>query len=173
MVVFIIAILSFAIYPSITAIERSQKALGFRNSLESVAQNARNEAIHNNRATQIKFDNDGRIGWDYAEEAVTDAQTANEPEIELGSVRDGITPTETTEFSGYQLTGATVTQSDWKVGFYPDGSADRAYLEFTMDGQSYVLTVNPESGSSAIVQSTISEQEKHEWPAGEIERRVG
>ncbi|MBL8068199.1 MAG: GspH/FimT family pseudopilin [Armatimonadetes bacterium] len=173
MVVFIIAILSFAIFPSITAIERSQKAMGFRNALESVAQKARNEAIHNNRATQLKFDTEGRIGWDYAEEAVTESQTANAPDIELGAVRDPVDPTPTTEFTGYQLANDSVSKSDWLVGFYPDGSADRAYLEFTMDGQTFVLAVNPESGSSAVVQSTIDDQEETQWKAGEVERRVG
>lgn len=177
LVMVIIAIVASMIMPSFQAIQRSQAATGFRQGLESVAQKARTRAIRENRATHILFDSNGSIGWDFIEEAAVDPQTGEstgtETELELGQVRDPVQPTATTSFSTYELNREDVDQTDWQVGFFPDGSADRAYLEFTMDDQTFVLIVNNRSGSTRVVQGTIEDQTDDEWEAGEIERRVG
>lgn len=175
MVVFLITLLASTVYPAIGAIQKSQAAIGFRQSIESVAQKARTEAIQQNRATALRFNADGQIGWDFIEE-LTEEQVANgeeTDELELGAVRDAIQPTDTTEFLTFELDRENVTREEWQVGFYPDGTADRGFLEFTQDDQTFVLIVNPESGSTRVSPGTLSEQEEDEWPAGEIEQRVG
>lgn len=171
LVVVIIAVVASAVFPSIAAIQRSQAAIGFRQALESVAQKARTQAIQQNRATKILLNNEGQVGWDYAEEAISETDTTEE--LELGQVRDPVQPTATTEFTIFEVNREDVNQGDWEVGFFPDGTADRAYLEFTMDDETFVLIVNPNSGSTRVIRGTIDEQTSNEWDAGEIERRVG
>ncbi len=174
-VIFLIILLAATVYPSIGAIQRSQAAIGFRQSVESIAQKARTEAIRQNRATALKFNADGQIGWDFIEDQTEEqiANGADSDELELGAVRDAIQPTPTTEMLTYELNRQDVSRDEWQVGFYPDGSADRAYLEFTQDDQTFLLIVNPQSGSTRIIQGTLSEQAEEVWEAGEIEQRVG
>ncbi len=174
-VVFLIIMLTSIFAPSLGAMMRGQAAIGFRQELESVAQRARTEAIRQNRATVVKFNTNGQIGWDFLEEATTDQQINQDANanVELGQVRNAISPTSDTAFATYELNKENVQQSEWQVGFYPDGTADRAFLEFTMGDLTYVFVVNPQSGSTRVIQSTISDQEEDEWPAGEIEQRVG
>jgi len=174
-VVFLIIMLTSIVAPSLGAMMRGQAAIGFRQELESVAQRARTQAMRQNRATVIKFNIDGQIGWDFLEEATTDEQIAQDEDdnFELGQVRNGVAPTETTSFTTYELNRENVSQNEWQVGFYPDGTADRAYLEFTMDNQTFVLIVNPTTGTTRVSEGTINDQEEDEWPAGEIEQRVG
>jgi Tfp pilus assembly protein FimT len=174
-VVFLIIMLTSIVAPSLGAILRGQAAIGFRQELESVAQRARTQAITNNRATVIKFNVDGQIGWDFLEEPVTDEQITRDDNanVGLGEVRNAVSPTANTSFDVYQLNKEDVQQSDWQVGFYPDGTADRAYLQFTMDDQTFVFVISPSSGTTRVIESTINDQAEQEWPAGEIEQRVG
>lgn len=173
-VIFMIILLTSIVAPSLNSQQKSQAAIGIRQNFESVAQVARTQAIRQNRATVLKFNNEGQIGWDFLEEATTEDQIAQDEDanVQLGEVRNGVSPTSTTTFEQYQLNLEDVQQSEWLVGFYPDGTADKAYLQFTMDDQTFLFTVDPESGTTKVIQSTINDQEESEWPAGEIEQRV-
>jgi len=181
MVLVIIMVIMFSaiVFPSVIAVQRSQSASGFRIGLENVAQIARRQAVLQNRATVLKFGSNNEIGWDYVEDPVeTDTQSTNsntqqEDAIELGQVRNGISLVENTEFTGYRRNELDESQSEWQVGFFPDGTADRAVAEFTQDGKSYILIISPLNGASNIVEGTLDDYEGEGWEAGEIERRVG
>ncbi|MFM9873600.1 MAG: Tfp pilus assembly protein FimT/FimU [Fimbriimonadaceae bacterium] len=174
-VIFMIILLTSIVAPSLHSLQRSQSDIGFRQNFESVAQVARSQAMRQNRATVLKFNNDGQIGWDFLEDPATEQQQTQDDNanIQLGEVRNGVSPTDETTFDTYQLNNEDVQQSEWQVGFYPDGTADNAVLQFTMGDQTFLFSVNPQSGSTTVRQGTIDDQTEYEWPAGEIEQRVG
>lgn len=179
LVIIMIIMFSVIVFPSVIAVQRSQAASGFRIGLENVAQIARRQAVLQNRATVLKFGSDNQIGWDYVEEPTeTDTQSENrtvqeEDSLELGQVRNGISTVENTEFTKFRRNKLDESQSEWQVGFFPDGTADRAVAEFTQDGRSYLLIISPLNGASSVVEGTLDDYEGEGWEAGEIERRVG
>lgn len=177
-VVTIMVILFAAIvFPSVVAVQRSQAASGFRIGLENTVQIARRQAASQNRATVMKFGNDNELGWDFAEDPLEssseDSTTADEDDVELGQVRNGISLPENTEFIEFKRNKQTENQTEWQVKFLPDGTAERAVAEFTQDGKSYILIINPANGSSEVREGTMDDYDDEGWQAGEIEQRVG
>lgn len=173
-VVFLIILLSFLVLPSIVAAQRSQRAVNFRLELSNLMQEARRQALQQNRATVVRFASDGRLGWTFLDPRPDGAQEPQNPGEDIqDGLRGLLSPAERTSFAAYRVGRADTNQSDWEAAFYPNGSSDRASLEFEQDGQAWTLTIDPDQGTAAVVRGTLQDIEENTWPAGEVERRVG
>ncbi len=179
-VVFLLTLLTAMVYPSVTAALRSQAQSNFRTELVTLTQRAREQALRSRRATVVKFDTSGRLGWDYAQDEYVDAQgnplrSTGEEEIqlELGSLRDIVNAPEGTEYHVFRSNLANVSQTEFEVRFYPDGTADRGYIEFSQNERVFLLAIDPVTGNAVIREETLNEQSEDEWDAGELEQRVG
>jgi Tfp pilus assembly protein FimT len=172
MVMFIITVITAIVTPSLAAIIRSQSDLSFRVGLESLAQKARAIAIREQRATSLTIDNEGRIGWDYAEDARTDDQANDEDNLGLGEVRDPLSFPQSTEFREFQLNSESVSQDEWQVKFFPDGTADQAVAEFAQNEFVHLFTIQSATGATKVTPGNIDDLEETRWEAGQIEQRI-
>lgn len=179
-VIFMLMLFTAMVYPSVTAVLRSQAASNYRTELITLTQKAREQALRTRRATVVKFDNAGRLGWDFAQDEITDVQGnplrstgAEEQQLELGALRDPIDAPVGTDFHSYRVGRADVSQADFAARFYPDGTADRAYMELSQNGRIFLLAIDPTNGNAELREETLNEQTEDEWDAGELEQRVG
>ena len=175
MVIFLIILLASMVLPSLVAVIKSQDAAAFRLGVVSLMQQARKEAIQQNRAMTVRFDGDA-LGYQVAQgderedDATPQLGTAADENIALsGRLR----PYPGTRFTAFEISRESVAQDEFQVTFYPDGSADRAFMQFEIDEQAYLLSVDPMLGLTRLRPGRLEEVEDTTWEAGELERRVG
>ena len=179
-VVFVITLMAALATPWIRAVQRSQEALGFRLSLDTIAQEARRLSLEGQNNMLISISDDGQLQLETTVDQ-TDEQNTQDDTGLVTTTTDNVRPAmltsipmpEGTSLVDFQIADNRVTQQDWEAGFYPDGTADRSALQFEQDGASFIWIIDPAQGSSRVIPGTLDDLEQESWEAGQIEQRIG
>ncbi|MEZ5164222.1 MAG: prepilin-type N-terminal cleavage/methylation domain-containing protein [Fimbriimonadaceae bacterium] len=135
-VVFVITLMAALATPWLRAVQRSQEALGFRLSLDTIAQEARRLSLEGQNNMLINISDDGQIQLQATVDPanVPFGQTTQDQEGPVTSTSDNVRPGDAHQHPharghflvDFQVADERITQQDWEAGFYPDGTADRS-----------------------------------------------
>ena len=171
-VIFILVMIAIIAVPKLTAIQRSQQAVGFRLDLTNVALAARAYAIEFQTATRMSFDDNNNLIWSVIDgETSADGTALSGEEVDQRQARRTVTVPEDAQFVIFRRYRQDTTQSDWRCDFYPTGSSDRASLEFEQTGRPFNFTIDPDRGLPTVKEGRLDDQPVERWDAGDIEVR--
>lgn len=166
LVVIVIALISTIAIPRMLSMRVGHEFAIYRVGLVSMAQKAKRSAMQQQVPFVLQFNGDNLT-----------IQELNPTEIQLeeqaGAAQSGsLTNIAGTEFTAFQVNGETVTQTDWQVTFYPDGTADKAGLEFDQKGRIWHFKINPLQGRATVEEGQLIDEQEDSWEAGTIEQRT-
>lgn len=168
-VIVIIALLAAIMVPRLVAAQNSQSAGATRVGISSLAQQARQIAVSRQIPVTLTVREGTGLGLvQTVLDSATNPGETLESEVDLGSVAFD----SSTSLTRFRIQQSDVMQDEWRVTFYPDGSSDRAALEFQQNGRAWTLTVDPYTGNARMSEGPMGEPVDDWWPAGEIERRA-
>lgn len=171
-VIFIIVLIGTITIPRLTAARQSQEAVGFRLGLVNLALSAREHALEQKQTVSLTFNEQGGLSWAPVEDELdSDGSTLSTDEAERRQAQRTVDLPAGVQFTVYRRFGEDIDQSSWRCDFYPDGTSDRATLEFEQDGRAFFYLVEPDRGSPVLNEGRIDDQPLERWDAGEIELR--
>ena len=82
-----------------------------------------------------------------------------------------VTMPESCSADTFVVSGSDVDGSEFKVSFYPDGSATPSQLGVTVGGRQVAIKVSGD-GQISVASGEVDNQQTDEWEAGDIETRT-
>ncbi|HEY3330198.1 MAG TPA: GspH/FimT family pseudopilin [Capsulimonadaceae bacterium] len=158
-VLFILVLLSTAVVPRVIAYTKSQAAKTIEAKIARLPAEARSEAVNKQMPVTLRVSGSSLI----MEDAPTDGTAATEVKtVDLG---DGI------EVDSVQLNGKQSDTGSWVWTVYPDGSADKAAVQFA-EGTARLSLVMQTDGTSQWTTGDAPDQTQDEWQAGTLQQRT-
>lgn len=159
-VITILALTAALVVPRMAAWREGDSRRALLPNLARLFGHAREDAIVTRSQRQVRFEESDR-----AFVATTEDPESGDEIVEHSvQLLSGIEPTR------FQLNGNDVSQAEWLVTFYPDGSADLAGVELVEGDQPKSIAID-ERGSARMLQSSIPEAGTEKWEAGSLEIR--
>lgn len=150
------------VMPSFSRQADQKRERKFEFGIENLFRQARLHAEQSGKAATLTFDQSEN---QFRAEERADPQSDESTPSSFASVR----MPEGCSADTFVVSGRDVDGSEFKVSFYPDGSATPAQLGVTVGGRPVAIKV---SGQGAITVGTEADaNEADEWEAGEIETR--
>lgn len=159
-VILVLAMLAALVAPRLVAFQRTQEYRTFVSQTRAIFSEAREAAIERKAACVLTIDGRSIQLAPLSEDS--DAQA-----IRTVSMPDGV------EVSTVRLNGSQSNETEWRVAFYPDGSATKAGIEFDSDGRIFAMQVDDVTGRTELIDDTLPEETQTRWEAGEREQRGG
>lgn len=173
LVVMLIVLASIVVLPSVTAMQRTQRGSAFRNGLINVALAARQYAVSRQATVRLHFDDNQNLTWSTVEEETnSEGQTLSQDELDRRTEGRTILNNGDVTFTQLRRYKSETTQADWECQFYPNGSADEAFLELEQAGRPFVFSIEPTRGLATLREGRIADLPEPDWEAGDIERRA-
>ncbi len=171
-VIFIIVLIGTIAVPRLAAARQSQEAVGFRLGMVNLALTAREFALEQKQTVSLTFNDQDGLSWSPLEDELNeDGTTISTEEVERRQSSRSVDVPEGVQFTVYQRFGQDLNQTEWRCDFYPDGTCDRATLEFEQDGRAFYYRLDAERGTPVLAEGRANEQAAERWDAGEIELR--
>jgi prepilin-type N-terminal cleavage/methylation domain-containing protein len=170
-VIVVLALLAAIILPRLANARRSFELTTYRASLNTMATEARRRALQTGQPQTVRFDGNA-LALSSGTVQDQDTQTTDADGTTTEAIRRLTTP-EDTSWVAFRRRNEDVTQDDWRLTCYPDGSCDEVAAEFTQSGRRWLFRTEPRSGRPIITEGNLSDLESTSWEAGDIERRVG
>lgn len=159
-VVTVLAILAAAVVPLIAHWQAGDDYRAFPGRLMNLIGNAKADAIAQKQPRSVGYDEstgDFRVFW-------TDPDTSQEQEGKRLSVPSDY------ELGRLVLNNIDTTPQDWRLTFYPDGTADKAGIELR-DQDRYLSVSVDTAGPATMTREALPEASESRWSAGDNEVR--
>lgn len=156
----VLALFAVLVVPSLAHWRSGDEFRAFPGKLMNLVGTAKSDAIDSKVAHSVSFDEstgEFRVVW-------TDPETSQEQEGGRLGIPSGI------EVGRFLAQNADATPQDWKVTFYPDGSADRGGVELRNEDQYITVSVDPK-GQAKLTREPLPEASEERWNAGDYEIR--
>lgn len=156
-VITLIALFAAFILPNLVNSRQSGRERLFHDGLKRLADNARETAISHNVTLHLSLDQNRMTV------RPEDDQQQKGDEIMGLDVVDGASATK------FQANGQDMSDGDWDVRFFPDGTADEGGIEFTLGQETEALNITPRGATS--VDEKLTNPADIRWEAGTYETR--
>jgi prepilin-type N-terminal cleavage/methylation domain-containing protein len=77
----------------------------------------------------------------------------------------------TLQLTDFQLAGKTVSEPDFQVRFYPDGTCDSGGIGFTLGGATQSIVID-DFGRTTVADGPLPDPTSQKWEAGQFEPRA-
>ncbi len=161
-VIFIVALFSALFAPNVAAFLKGDEYRTFRAETKSAFGFARESAIQAKAPHRVRIQESSRTI-----EVIRQGTDGQDQTVRTVDMAQQVTVSKVT------LNGQDSNTETWEVTFYPDGSATKAGLELSTDGQLFAVQVNEVTGRSTFIDGELPEDTESRWEAGEREQRGG
>lgn len=158
----ILATVSGMAVPRIVALIDSQDSRDFQSTLRRLGNEARLLSIESGDTVTVIYKSDER-------QIVIQSLDDESQETQDQSI---YSLPESVDLTGFQIAGEEVSDADWIVEFYPDGSGKKAAIEVQDGSRIYTVAYDARTGSATLGNMGLFEDESTDWEAGELEQRV-
>ncbi len=156
----VLLLISVLVFPAVAGTIHSNQRRTFLRSLESMTIDAHNLAMSSQSSVTLQVDLDGHFT----------VQTVSTSTVDGRLVRT-VTPPDGVQATRFVLAGNDVSDADWIVNFYADGTADSAGVEITANGAIYSMSIDPHQGRGLLSSSELPDATVDRWPAGDNVQR--
>ena len=155
-VIVVMAMMAALVAPNVASAIEGGKRRGFRVSVLTLIRQAKNESIVRGATTDIRS----------SESTVSLVLPGEDSETTLGTVNavNGV------ELSHFQQDGNEVSEGEWAISFYPDGTSSGGGFQFDEGQGSQAVIVSKKTGLTRLtkVDSTTVTDDETEWEAGDF-----
>jgi Tfp pilus assembly protein FimT len=156
-VITVLILVAFAVWPSIFAMQRSREYRDFRLGVRRLATFARESAITRKEPVSLAYDDGAR-------------QLRVVAEGEQESVLETITAPESVTAGPYSQGGSDTNSADWRLRFFADGSSEGGAVQF-QSGQDTFYIAAREAGEVRFGEGEMPNLGNEKWQAGTYEQR--
>ena len=159
-IITLIALFAAMIVPALAHWRAGDEYRAFPGKLIRLIGQAKLDAISSHTSRSIGYDEttgEFRLFWQ-------DAQSSQEQEGGRVAMPDGVT------MGRLVYLNSDTAPQDWRITFYPDGTAEKAGLELR-DQDSYISVSVDAAGHSTLTHDALPEADTQRWQAGDNEVR--
>lgn len=160
-VIVIMSMTAALIAPNVASAIEGGKRRGFRVSTLTLLKRAKNEAIIRRATTEIRANENSLILMLPSEDSDT--------------VLDSVNSVNGVELSHFQQEGNEVSEGEWAISFYSDGTSSGGQFQFDEGQSSQSVIISKKTGLSKLAEldSTDRNDDEAEWEAGEFVQKGG
>ncbi|MBS1706514.1 MAG: prepilin-type N-terminal cleavage/methylation domain-containing protein [Armatimonadetes bacterium] len=161
-VIMVLAMVAAIAFPKLSSTIKSGRVREYLGKLKDLPSECRNTAIRTGRTVSLVASNQGQLTIQQVPVDETDPQ-------DLQSLQ---TPSSIT-LDGFEVDQNAVTEGEWQVRFYPDGTCDGARVNVNEGSSIKVLVIDAKSGRGTYKSEQEAEEiQDQEWDAGGIQQRA-
>ncbi len=158
-VIVVLATLAAIMAPNLASSVKTNTKRGYLASIDRLPARAKQLAISSGAAVTLIADEDGGF---QLEQSLDENE---EPNV-LGQV----TAIETIVPDMFVVGQDETASGEWAVRFFPDGTSDRAGIEFDENGNKWHLSINGQ-GTGKVASGELPIEAEDRWPAGDYVQR--
>lgn len=159
-IITLVALFATLVMPAIAHWRAGDEYRAFPSKLINLIGSAKEDAVSQKQPRSVGYDEstgEFRVFW-------TDPETSQEQEGQRLGLPAGI------ELGRLVLNSIDTTPQDWRLTFYPDGTADKAGIELR-DQDDYLTVIVDPTGPARLSRQALPESTEERWSAGENEIR--
>jgi prepilin-type N-terminal cleavage/methylation domain-containing protein len=159
-VIAVLALLATAVVPVLAAFKKGQVDRSFLSQLRSIGGEAKEKAISLANPVDLEFDDSSNTIKIH-----TTNTDGSDKSLETLQLPEGYAA------QRFQLAGKESDASQWKLGFYPDGSCDGGGIQVTHGNDTVSLFFDALTSKATMTNSSLPDPSTLQWAAGDYVHR--